>query len=169
MIQRTFGIVEDRGGYAVLRTPSVPDYWYGNCLCLPEPPAEGDFGAWMRLFEEELPGHEHRVFLVDGTDGNAGASREFIENGFEVDTHDVLSTREPRRPERECDGFEFRGFCSDADWAAGVETNLVVNEGSPGYDRGYVERSFAATRGAVEAGKGTWWGAWSGGDRKSVV
>jgi ribosomal protein S18 acetylase RimI-like enzyme len=116
----------------------------------------------MRLFEKELPGAAHRVFLVDGADGDPGDSGEFAANGFEVDAHDVLAARSPRRPERECEGFELRRFVSGGDWAAGVEVSLAVNEGAPGYDRGYVERSFAATRGAVEAGRGQWWGAWSG-------
>ncbi|MBU0927904.1 MAG: GNAT family N-acetyltransferase [Spirochaetes bacterium] len=161
-IQRSFGIVEDRGDYLVLRTPSVPDYWYGNCLAMPGPPGPGDYAAWTALFEAELPGRAHRVFLVDGVDGNLGAAGPFLERGFEASIHDVLATESPRRPERRLEGLEYRPFSSDGDWEAGVETSLAVNSGSPGYSRGYVERSFAATRGAVERGAGSWWGAWDG-------
>ncbi|PKL24199.1 MAG: hypothetical protein CVV47_10640 [Spirochaetae bacterium HGW-Spirochaetae-3] len=161
-IQRSFGLVEDKGDYIVLRTPSVPDYWYGNCIAMPGPPADGDLDAWERLFRAELPGCAHRVFLVDGIDGDMGAAGRFEAAGYEARAYDVLSAEAPRPAGPPAEGVEYRPFISDSDWAAGVETSRTVNAGSPGYSRGYVERSFSAARRAVERGDGLWWGAWDG-------
>ena len=162
MIQRMYGRVEERDTHAVLRTPSVPDFWYGNCLAMPHPPREGDFDAWMRLFAEEFPGASHRVFLMDSQDGDCGASRPFLESGFEVSCCDVLATRELRCPERLTDEFRLRPLAGDRDWEEMIATCLVVNEGREGFDRGFLERKAATIRSVVEHGRGAWWGAWDG-------
>lgn len=161
-IQRCLGSVEEKDDYLVLRTTLVPDYWYGNCLAMPNPPEPGDSAAWSVLFNEEFPVAQHRVFLVDGTDGHAGDEAPFIAAGFELNIHDVLSTRAPGKPERMNTDFVYRPFDGDSDWRSGVETSWAVNQGTHGYTRAYIERSFAALRMAVERGLGSWWGAWDG-------
>lgn len=161
-IHRAYGLVEDRGGYIVVRTPDLPDYWYGNCLAMPGPPRDGDLSPWLELFERELPGARHRVFLVDGVDGSLGEAGPFVGRGFEASARDVLTADSPREPERLETELEYRPFSDDGDWEEGVETSLAVNADSPGYDRDYVGRLFAATRRAVEGGAGEWWGAWDG-------
>lgn len=162
IIQERIGFVEDKGDFLVLRTPLVPDYWYGNCLVMPRPPEPGDVSSWLGLFESEFPDAKHRVFIVDGTDGLAGDEAGFLEAGLECNTLEVLSTRLHARPERLNTDYVYRPFSSDADWRSGVETSVAVNKDTPGYTRGYIERSFAVTRAAVEQGHGSWWGAWDG-------
>ncbi len=165
MIHRMRGLVEESGGHLVLRTPSVPDFWYGNCLAMPEPPRAGDYGRWMDLFAAELPGYEgrHRVFLVDSPEGDPGDSAPFLQAGFELNVLDVLATDSPREPERLSGRYPIRPLSSDGDWTALVEATLEVNAGTPAGDRGYVERKTAAVRRAVERGEGAWWAAWDGG------
>ena len=74
MINAMYGLVEARaapgvGAYLAVRTPSVPDYWYGNCLAMPGLPAADDLARWEALFEREHPGAGHRVFLMDAPEG----------------------------------------------------------------------------------------------------
>lgn len=165
MVHRLYGLVEDSGGRLVLRSPSVPDYWYGNCLAMPAPPREGDFERWMRLFAAELPAYEggHRVFLVDSPEGDPGESAPFLAAGFTLNVMDVLATDKPRAPELLSDRYPLRPLSSDGDWAELVLATLEANASSPGYDRGYVQRKTAAFRRAVERGEGAWWAAWDGG------
>lgn len=115
MIHRLSGSIDDRGEYLVLRTPAVPDFWYGNCLALPWPPAPGDLERWMERFETELPGYEggHRVFLVDSPEGDAGDSTPFLEAGFELSVLDVLATDHPRAPEGLSDRYPIRRVSGD--------------------------------------------------------
>jgi ribosomal protein S18 acetylase RimI-like enzyme len=165
MIRRLSGSVEDRGGCLAVRTPSVPDFWYGNCLAMPSPPAPGDFGRWMARFDAEFPEYAeggHRVFLVDSPEGEAGDSAPFLEAGFELNVNDVLATARPRRPERLTERYPIRALASDSDWAELVEASLEVNAGTVGYDCGYLERRTRTIRAAVERGEGAWWAAWDG-------
>jgi len=163
MIERMYGTVEDRGSYLALRTPSVPDYWYGNCLAMPSAPREGDYKTWMRLFEDALPGQTHRVFLIDAPDGDRGATAAFLDAGFEINVMDVLCARELREPEGLTAAFSFRPLAADADWKAVVRNSYEAGEDRPGFTLEFVERKFAAVRRAIEAGRGLWWGAWDGG------
>ncbi len=164
MVHRLSGTVDDRGDYLVLRTPSVPDFWYGNCLALPGPPRQGDLGRWMERFEAELPEYEggHRVFLVDSPEGDVGDSAPFIEAGFEPSVLDVLATDSPRAPEGLCDRYPIRQVSGDRAWAALAEAIVDINADEPGYDEGYVARKVATIRSAVERGEGAWWAAWDG-------
>lgn len=192
MINTMYGLVEERdapgvGAYLAVRTPSVPDYWYGNCLAMPGLPAAGELQLWESLFEREHPGAEHRVFLMDAPDGAgerrdgaqaggdasacalAAAGRpasprdglaEFVDAGYELSVHDVLATGTIRRPaplNEECD---YRPVRTDDEWAAVFEASLSTNAGQPGFTRGFLERKFKAVRAAVEDGHGAWWGAW---------
>lgn len=165
MVHRLSGTIDDRGDYIVLRTPSVPDYWYGNCLALPAPPGPGDLERWMERFEAELPGYDggHRVFLVDSPEGDAGDSAPFLEAGFELSVMDVLATDRPRVPEGLCDRYPIRPVSGDLAWAALAEAIVEINANEPGYDEGYVARKVATIRSAVERGEGAWWAAWDGG------
>ncbi len=166
MIQRMYGIVEEKGSHTVLRTPAVPDFWYGNCLLMPAPPRAGDHAAWMSLFAEELPEHTHRVFLVDAPDGEMGDAQAFLENGFEVNVCDVLATQALRDPGPPPSGIGFRPLVSDRDWEAVVALSLRVNEGGRGHDLGFLQRKFRVVRQAAEQGRGVWWGAW---EREELV
>lgn len=166
MIHRLYGSVEDRSDCLLLRTPSVPDYWFGNCLAMPAPPGPADYDRWMARFSAELPEYgerSHRVFLVDSPEGEAGDSGPFLEAGFEINVNDVLATDAPRAPVHLSDRYPIRPLVSDRDWAALVETTLAVNADQAGYDRHYVEGKTRAVRSAVERGEGAWWAALDGG------
>lgn len=192
MINAMYGLVEEReapgvGAYLAVRTPSVPDYWYGNCLAMPGLPAAGELPLWESLFEREHPGAGHRVFLLDApegiemrghgalsggyastdepaVEGRSAATRagldEFVAAGYELSAHDVLATEAIRRPALLNEEFDYRPVRTDGEWAAVFEASLAINAGQPGYTRGFLERKFKAVRSAVEGGHGAWWAAW---------
>jgi len=162
MIQRMYGQVEDRGSYLVYRTPSVPDYWYGNCLLMPATPKASDFDHWMQLFAKEFPDKTHRVFQIDSADGQSGDGAAFLAAGFEFSQHEVLAADTIHQPERLNQNQPCRPARSDADWTSIIDTAYLTNEGRPGFDRGFLERKFAAVRRVCEAGQGAWWGSWEG-------
>lgn len=182
MINAMYGLVEDRdapgvGAYLAVRTPAVPDYWYGNCLAMPRLPAAGELPLWESLFEREHPSAEHRVFLIDAPEGIGGPSdgvpaateqqaswqaglAEFAAAGYELSAHDVLATDTIRRPALLNEDFDYRPVRTDEEWEAVLEASLAINAGQPGYTRGFLERKFKAIRSAVEGGHGAWWAAW---------
>jgi len=71
------GEILDRGDYLVVRTPLNPVFYWGNFLLFSEPPGEGDFDQWRRLFQREIggpPQFKHLAFGWDGTRAKRGWS-----------------------------------------------------------------------------------------------
>lgn len=83
------GVVVRRDGYLVIRSPSHPEFYWGNLLLFPDPPVAGDGAHWERRFEAEFggePGVEHATFAWDRVDGALGAARaEFVARGYELE------------------------------------------------------------------------------------
>lgn len=63
------GQIIERGDCIVVRSPSNPTYYWGNCLILPAAPRNGDLAHWLRRFEEEIasrqPQSQHLAFGID--------------------------------------------------------------------------------------------------------
>jgi len=82
-------VVERRGEYLLIRSPSNPTFYWGNLLLFDEAPREGDGERWEALFEREFadePRVRHHSFAWDLAHGEAGAAREeFVERGYELD------------------------------------------------------------------------------------
>ena len=81
----TGAIVEDRGPYVVVRSPSNPTHYWGNFLLYREPPVVGDRERWEHDFAREVKTGRHLAFGWDITTGELGAARdEFLEAGYEL-------------------------------------------------------------------------------------
>lgn len=63
------GEIALRDDCIVVRSPSNPTYYWGNCLILPSAPRDGDLAHWLRRFDEEIasrqPESKHLAFGVD--------------------------------------------------------------------------------------------------------
>jgi ribosomal protein S18 acetylase RimI-like enzyme len=61
--------IVERDDCIVVRSPSNPTYYWGNCLILPTPPHDGDLSHWLRRFDEEItsrqPESKHLAFGID--------------------------------------------------------------------------------------------------------
>jgi ribosomal protein S18 acetylase RimI-like enzyme len=81
--------VRRRDGYLAVRSPTNPNYWWGNLLLFDEAPAEGDGERWEALFAAEFgdePRVTHRTFAWDRTDDERGAAEnEFVTRGYDVE------------------------------------------------------------------------------------
>jgi hypothetical protein len=52
----------DRGDYLVVRTPSNPDFYWGNFLLLGAWPEPGTPNTWLARFAEEFPQAKRKLF-----------------------------------------------------------------------------------------------------------
>ncbi len=48
------GEIDERDDCIVMRSPSNPTYYWGNCLILPAAPRDADLALWLRRFDEEI-------------------------------------------------------------------------------------------------------------------
>ena len=164
IFHRFEGEVIDRGHYLVIRTPSNPDYYWGNFLIFGAPPEPGDFRHWHILFEQEVgtpPLIKHKVFAWDTVDGYHGEVADFLTAGFELSEEVVMTADSLTLPRHYNHELEIRVLTTDADFAAHVELHVLCREER--YDeasyRPFLERSTASYRRMIAAGLGRWFGA----------
>jgi RimJ/RimL family protein N-acetyltransferase len=59
----------ERDDCIVVRSPSNPTYYWGNCLILSAPPSDADLAHWLRRFDDEIarrqPESKHLAFGVN--------------------------------------------------------------------------------------------------------
>lgn len=150
--------VIDRGDHLVIRSPANPDFWWGNFLLLGDlEPGSGR--QWLARFAAEFPDAGHVAIGMDVTDAGAVDQAELTGLGLETDRAAVLtavSLREPPRPNTDA---VVRPLAGDDDWLRAAELRVTVSAHGPGDDIGFLRARTAAERAAVEAGHGTWYGA----------
>lgn len=146
----------------VIRTPSQPDYWYGNCLVLRH--FEPDPAPAIARFRADFPQAAHVCIQWDvpGLEADLGG---FVARGFEDASADALVLGDLVR----CDlpaGITARRIRDEADWAQVVslqhQTGVTEEGHDPEVHRAYIEGRFEGHRAAVAAGRAVWFGAFEG-------
>jgi ribosomal protein S18 acetylase RimI-like enzyme len=167
-------VIERRGGYLVVRSPSNPGHYWGNMLLFDDPPTAEDAARWERLFEAEFaaePRVRHRTFGWDRVDGALGCAREeFVSRGYDLEeTIGLVAAADQLRPHRR-ENREVRVRALDP--AAGADGDLwdaVIELQVAGREEGHDEaryRTFRRARqgdlrGLFRAGRGGWYVALS--------
>ena len=154
--------IEEPDGLVVIRTPSNPDYWWGNFVLLPGPVVAGEADRLRSIFAREFPRARHLAFGVDGTRGDVGDTAVVEELGLTAAVHAVLSAARLRRPVRANGDAAVRRLASEEDWARAVALRLAVYELEqiPG-QREFTELQFAELRTICDRGDGAWFGAFA--------
>ncbi len=155
------GSVEPFDGGLVVRTPSNPGYWWGNCLHFDRPPQAGDVDRWMAAFETHVharqPASSHHAF---GWDGDApGEVEPFVAAGFRCFETMTLAVDRgqavvaPKRPDVAIDRI-----ATDDGWD-GVR-RLEVATRDAGFDEApydtFVARRITRWHALDAAGQGGW-------------
>src|SRR5688572_9439914 len=96
------GEVEDRGDFLVVRTPTNPDFWWGNFLLLREPPVAASFAngpdSWIARVARELPDAPVELISWDRPDGPRGEIEPALAQGFDLDEAFALTATSVKRP-----------------------------------------------------------------------
>ncbi len=162
------GEVIDRGDYLVVRSPTNPNFYWGNFLLFSRPPRISDFAVWRDLFAREIgspPETEHQVFGWDSPEGEAGVIEPFLSAGFSLNKLAVMASRHPRSPVRPADQVAVRALKTAADWELAVENQVRCRE--PGFEeadyRLFRTRQMDRYRRMAASGRGNWYGAFASG------
>lgn len=158
------GVVKERDNYLVIETPSNPHFHWGNYLLFREPPAPGALEEWRRLFKAEFgsnPEIKHITFGWDGTDGQMGASAEFVNAGFRTAEQIVLAANEVSRPKHFNIEVTVRPLTTDEDWIDATENQIACRDAI--YEYGpyklFKESQMKRYRSMEAQGLGHWFGA----------
>jgi ribosomal protein S18 acetylase RimI-like enzyme len=156
--------VIDRGDYLVIRSLDNPGFWWGNFLLLGAPPGPGTVDTWLARFAAEFPQAHHAALGIDITSAPSAPGAipgEFAAAGFERQRETVLTATEAGPPPHPNTEAEIRPLDSDADWRQAYE--LALRCAGQDEHQEYLERRTAARRRLTQAGRGAWFGAFTGG------
>lgn len=152
-------------------TDANPTFYWGNCLILPQAPADADLAHWLARFDPLIaagrPEVRHVAIGIDAPRGDT-VLQAWRAAGFHHDDTAVLALRPggllpPTKPVR-ADHWQLRVI----DWATEVETflDLQCQDCAPyeptGY-RAYRRRQMARHARLAQAGQGEWFGLWCNG------
>ena len=145
-------------------SPTMPDYFFGNCLIFPKPPEAGDFSRWTSRFKTLFAARadvRHQTFLWPSHHFDASGILPFTEAGFELDVTAVITSAQPKARRSLRAGIALRQVTSDADWQAASDLQISVGLEDMEYS-GYSDferRRMAVLRRWAKAGNGGWFGA----------
>jgi len=158
------GEIIDRGDYLVIRSPSNPDYYWGNFVLFSKAPTRNDFSQWQDIFTREIgspPNVVHMVFGWDSPDGELGDVEPFIKQGFRLIQNVVLETLKPTPPYRVSSEVVTRPLESDSDWAQAFDNQKACwpQEVKEPDQLTFLGKQMDRYRRMADAGLGKWFGA----------
>lgn len=160
------GVVEDLGYALALKTPSNPEFWWGNFIIYREPPDERSFqpgpGSWLYDQANHFPQSPVKLFAWDRPDGARGAAQAIPDLGLEIDTSAVLTATKATRPARFNPKVKVTPLAteSDDDWQEATRALVVAfaprRSGTMEALERFIARQMVRYRAIQRAGLGQW-------------
>ncbi len=159
--------VVDCGDYIRVRTPSNPNFYWGNYLIFREPPKRGDYSRWMEIFNREITvplNAKHIVFSWDDPRADSGENCDFLQAGFWTDDSVILTAKQVNRPPKFNADVIVRPLESDDEWEESLQLQAqALSEGhEPKAFEAFKRRQMNRYRKMTEAKLGFWFGAFLG-------
>ncbi|MCM3555826.1 GNAT family N-acetyltransferase [Janibacter melonis] len=156
--------VVDHGDHLVVRTPSAPDYHWGNFIQVTTGDPD-DAATWLARFAGEFPRARHRAIGLP----QQSCARAWREAGLRPDVVESLTTAIAPPTTPLPTGYRVTSLESDADWGARLvaelEHNAETGEHPAQEYRAFVMRQTVIRRRLVADGDAAWFGAFDEDDR----
>lgn len=147
----------------IWRTPSAPDFWFGNTVVFRAPPT--DARACIAQFQADFPQARHICLQWDVPDMPDGpALRDLAAMGLELDVSSALTRQGAPLGAPRPEGIALRPVVG-ADWAQVAELKRQTSAGAEAGEAAfaaYIAARVATWRARVERGEGVWIGAFDG-------
>lgn len=122
--------IDDRGDHLVVRSPSNPDFHWGNCVFVTDQDSVDDAGRWVAVFRAAFP---NANWVALGLMRMPDDTEAWIAHGLEVELIDVLTTRAVPQQTTPPAGYTIRRF-NDDDWEQSVARAIADNLRTQTYD-----------------------------------
>jgi ribosomal protein S18 acetylase RimI-like enzyme len=165
--------VAERDDCIVLRTPTNPTYYWGNCLILPAAPRDDELPTWLARFDAEIasrqPTSTHLAFGINAaalTDPLPAWRAAGIDEFDETAVLTLQAGSLALQPSvRDTPGLVLRALSLPDELELAVEAQVATREDSFEVEGYRVFRRSAMQRMAAmqPAGSGLWFGALTGG------
>jgi RimJ/RimL family protein N-acetyltransferase len=164
------GVLAERDDCLVVRTPANPSFYWGNCLLLPQAPADHELAHWEARFDAEIlaasPTSSHRSFGINAPPAGEHLPA-WLAAGYEL-IHTAVLRQGPgalRAPARRARGtVEFRPFDLEVELEQVVAQQVVDTEGfdPAGYEEHRRQQMQRYAR-MARLGQARWFGLWCDG------
>ena len=155
--------VVDAGDHLVVRTPSNPEYHWGNCLLVLDPATVDDADRWLARFASSFP---DAGWVSVGLPVRPAVDDGWAAAGVRLEEDEVLTTRTLPRAAPAPDGYDVRRLAGD-DWEQVVAKDLADNARTGEYEPASHERfvrAMVASRARLsERGDAAFFGAFHAG------
>lgn len=174
MVRRLAGSeIEDARDHLIIRTPAIPNFWWGNFILLDAAADPTDHERWIDVFRAAFPRARHVTIGIDTTDDEQDRLKDpATAAGLSVETDAVLTAATLIPPSRPLEGAACRRLRDDDDWGQALELRNAVaagegddSVGEAEFLRGYV----AEARRLSTAGHGAYYGAFVEGRAMSYL
>ena len=157
------GEVIDREEYLVCRTPSNPQFYWGNFILFAESVRSVELVDCKQIFTDEIgapPTTNHIALGFDGTNGRFGQAEIFLQDGFRLDEILVFSTKR-LNPPKPLQQVTIRPLRNQDEFDESVELSVVCRDPvhSESSYRTYSQKQMLRYQKLIESGMGEWFGA----------
>jgi GNAT superfamily N-acetyltransferase len=135
-LHRAGGEVIERDDCVVVRSPGNEGFYWGNCLMIPDTPADDDLGHWLRRFHDEVaagrPGVRHVAIGVNSAPPSFDALPAWRAAGFEFMETVTLRLRSAPRPPADAPRaapLELRAIEVEREFDTFVDLQAAGNQG----------------------------------------
>lgn len=168
LFDRYQGEVTDHAQFWAVRTPSAPDYYFGNYLLLPTPPSDRDKGWLEASFDKWVgrdPRIQHRTFQWPLAEGQNSRVAGFVSAGYQYMECVVLALDAVDWQAQAHHVFAAARPFTPADWDDWLA--LELDSRDPGHSESvylsYLQSRRDLYRAMIADGLGQWWGIWQQG------
>jgi predicted GNAT family N-acyltransferase len=111
--------------YTVVRTPGRPHFFWGNFLIFHSVPNEANHTTWMENYRSEFNVDEQGFISITWNDSAIGNITQFLNNGFEIETQEVLRLESLTAPQAMNPSVKVRIIESENDWLQVKDTQWI--------------------------------------------
>lgn len=160
MVRKLAGsIIEERDDHLIVRTPHIPNFYWGNFILLSRPLKAGD-GQWIRATSQDsFPRAQHLAIGVDGMDGNPGDAAEIAALGLAV-TSSAVMMGNAFSLSNDTAAQGIRQLATDSDWAQLASLrDAWQGPATDETDAKFRAQRIVEARELAQYGGGAWFGA----------
>lgn len=155
MVRRLEGSsVQDQGDHVIVRTPAIPDFYWGNFVLAGADP--GHHERWLEVFAREFPDASHVAIGLDAVAASDDQLAGYRAAGLETVILHVLVAKRLDAPGP---GAACRPLHGDSDWAQTLELTLDCDEQTDPQHRLFVQRRVGQRRELTRNSRAVWFGA----------
>lgn len=122
---RYSGEVYDRGEYMVVKTPTRPNYFWGNFLIVPANCENANLASWRKLYDQEFDSAKQGFMTIalDGPCADVVHLDQFASEGFRINTSKVLTAKKVNSPPKLNSEAIVREIQTDDEWGQLIDVH----------------------------------------------